>query len=186
MSDAPLFDGSPHSVLQTLVNCFQWFCEHPGISKEALSSMLAMQKSLLPAPNNLPGSYETALHVIEPHIVTPVSYDICVNDCILFRKQFSGLTKCPDCGADRKSGQVRRHFLYLPLKPRLQRLFGSSCMAEILQSHLTHPRGTTMQDIHDSPAWQDAYCREDFYALSVHNINCNTQASLEEITEVYL
>ena len=59
-SDAPLFDGSPHSVLQILVNCFQLFCEHPGISKEALSSMLAMQKSLLPAPHNLPGSYETS------------------------------------------------------------------------------------------------------------------------------
>ena len=59
-SDAPLFDGSPHSVLQILVNCFQLFCEHPGISKEALSSVLAMQKSLLPAPHNLPGSYETS------------------------------------------------------------------------------------------------------------------------------
>ena len=158
--DAPLFDGSPHSVLQTLVNSFQWFCEHPGISKEALSSMLAMEKSLLPAPHNLPGSYETALHVMS-HISFPrVSYDICVNDCILFR---NGLTKCPECGADRKSGQARRHFLYLPLKPRLQRLFGSSCMAEILRSHLTHARGTTMRDIHDSPAWQDAYHREGIY-----------------------
>lgn len=156
----PLSAGSTNSVLQTLMNCFQWFCEHPGISKEALSSMLSLQKSLFPAPNELPGSYEAALHVIAPYIISPVVYDICVNDCILYRGQHSDLVKCPECGTDRPTGQAGRHFIYLPLK---ERLFGSTSMAEILQKHLIHPRPTKMQDIHDSPAWHEAYSKEGMY-----------------------
>ena len=76
-----LYDGSAHTLMSTLVEYFRWFCEHPGTSKEAFSSMLAMQKSILPTPNVLPGSYEAALRIIEPHIISTVSFDICDNDC---------------------------------------------------------------------------------------------------------
>lgn len=62
--------------------------------------MLTMQKTILPAHNELPPSYEAALRVIEPYIINTVSYDICPNDCILFRNEFSGLTKCPKCGSE--------------------------------------------------------------------------------------
>ena len=44
----------------TLVQHFHWFTQHPGISKDALSSMLAMQHKFLPTGNNLPSSYEAA------------------------------------------------------------------------------------------------------------------------------
>ena len=162
----PLFEASPHSVLQTLVKYFQWFCEHPGISKEALSSMLCMQKSLLPNPNELPSSYDAAMHIIGPHLIRPLSFDICKNDCILFRNQFSDLTRCPKCDSERQMSNSTRRFLYLPLKPRLERLFGSSCMAAILQSHLCS-KGTRMFDIHHSPAWHDAYSSGGMY---LHNI----------------
>lgn len=55
--------------------------------------MLKMQKGILPLPNQLPGSYEAALRVIEPYIVSPVTYDICINDCILFRNEFKSMPK---------------------------------------------------------------------------------------------
>ena len=41
----PLYDGSSNSVLDTLVKYFHWFSEHPGISKEAFSSMLPVQST---------------------------------------------------------------------------------------------------------------------------------------------
>lgn len=43
ISCSPLYDGAPVTVLETLVHYFTWFSEHPGISEEALSSMLSMQ-----------------------------------------------------------------------------------------------------------------------------------------------
>ncbi len=62
----PLFDGSTLTVVQTLVKYFHWFCQHPGISKKALSSMLSLQRDILPKGHLLPTSYENALLEILP------------------------------------------------------------------------------------------------------------------------
>ena len=103
--------------------------------------MLAMQNEILPIGNKLPNSYESTLGVIEPHLVQPVVYDVCPNDCVIFRGQYQSLLQCPRCGEKRyiseHSKTPARHFTYLPLKPRLQRMFGNASMAEVLQSHAT-------------------------------------------------
>lgn len=135
----PLFDGSPHTVLEALVKYFHWFSQHPGISKEALSSMLEMQRSFLPDDNNLPNSYEAALRAIEPYLVEPTVYDVCINDCVVFRKEYASNVECPKCGSGRyispDSRVPVRKFTYLPLKPRLARMFGTASTAAVLQSH---------------------------------------------------
>ena len=160
----PLFEGSSLSVVQTLVQYFRWFCEHPGISKEALSSMLAMQHtSVLPPGNQLPSSYEAALRAIEPYLVQPIVYDVCPNDCIIFRGDYESLSECPKCGCARyisdQSSVPARRFTYLPLKPRLSRLFGTSNMAQVLQSHAVVEVSETepIYDIQQSSAWKKAY-----------------------------
>ena len=159
----PLFEGSPHSVLQSLVKYFTWFCEHPGISKEALSSVLAMQHNLLPSDNNMPNSYEAALRIIQPYLVKPLVYDVCPNDCIVFRGEYKSHSTCPECGCNRYIAKDScipvRHFTYLPIKPRLQRMFGNSNIAQILQSHATlrHSELDSVYDIQQSLAWRRFY-----------------------------
>ena len=59
-ADLPLYEGLSNSVLHTLVKYFHSFSKHPGIIKEAFSSILAIQSSLLPPGNNLPKSYDIA------------------------------------------------------------------------------------------------------------------------------
>ena len=125
----PLYEGAPTTVLHALVKHFHWFSDHPGISKEALSSMLKMEHSLLPPGNNLPCSYKTALSAIEPYLVQPQVFDVCENDCIIFRNEYAQLTECPKCLSPRYTQQYhtsKRHFTYLPLKPRLTRFFWNS------------------------------------------------------------
>jgi len=158
----PLFEGSPHTVLHSLVKHFSWFCEHPGISKEALSSMLSIQHSMLPPGNNLPNSYEAALKVIQPFLVKPEVYNVCPNDCVIFRGVFNDMSECPKCSAKRYIGDSRipaRTFTYLPLKPRLSRLFNTSSLAQALQSHTVtrSDEDDVMFDIHHSSAWKAAY-----------------------------
>lgn len=158
----PLYEEASLSVLQCLVKHFCWFCDHQGISKEALSSMLSMQHSLLPPGNNLPDSYEAALRAIEPYLVQSVVYDVCPNDCVIFRNECASLSECPKCGGSRYIGNSSlpaRRFTYLPLKPRLSRLFGSSNTAQVLQSHavVRESVGTSMYDIHQSDVWKRAY-----------------------------
>ena len=95
----PLFEGSSNTVLEVLVKYFHWFTQHPGISKEAVGSMLVMQRSFLPADNT--SSYDAALRSIEPYLVEPDVYDVCINDCVVFRKEYSSNSECPKCGSGR-------------------------------------------------------------------------------------
>ena len=156
-----LFEGSHTSVLQALVKYFSWFCEHPGISKEALSSLLSMQHSMLPPGNSLPNSYESALSAIEPYLVQSVVYDVCRNDCVVFKGSSATLSKCPKCNSDRyvseRSHIPTRTFTYLPLKPRLLRMFGTSNMAQVLQTHAVVQDDDCIYDIQQSPAWKTTY-----------------------------
>lgn len=127
-------------MLHALVKHFHWFSEHPGISKEALSSM---EHSFLPPGNKLPSTYDAALCAIEPYLVQPIVYDVCKNDCIVFRKEHMHLTECPKCDSPRYISQQSqipvRRFTYLPLKPRLTRFFGTANLAGVLQAHANLP-----------------------------------------------
>ena len=96
-----------------------------------------------------------------------VQYDICLNDCILFRQEFVNLIHIPTCGIKRETGKAARCFIYLPLKPQLERLFGNVNMAAVLQSHacITSTLGRVIQALHQSSAWLEAYSEE--YYLKV-------------------
>ena len=63
--------------------------------------MLAMQHNFLPPGNKLPTSYEAALRSIEPYLVQPITYDVCKNDCIVYRKEYADVSVCPTCASGR-------------------------------------------------------------------------------------
>ena len=140
--------------------------------------MLALQQGILPPSNNLPTSYEAALSAIEPYLVQPIVYDVCKNDCIIYRQEYASLSACPKCGSGRyisdQSKFAVRRFTYLPLKPRLQRLFGNHNIAQILQSHcvIHDDDDGNIYDIHQSVMWRRAYSskgvfKEDHRGISL-------------------
>ena len=158
----PLYSGAKITVLEAISEFFEWFTNHPGTSKQALSSMLRMQhNSILPEGNLLPDSYASARRLIEPHLVQKEVYHACPNDCILFRNEYSSMDVCPKCNANRYKYGTRpvKKFIYLPLGPRLVRMFRTKHLAQILQAHGGASQVTTscMYDIHDSPTWKSAY-----------------------------
>ena len=67
------------------------------------------------------------------------------------------------CGSPRYKHEASsiplRKFVYLPLQPRLTRMFGSQNISEILQSHSgsSKAKSSLMYDIHDSPTWKREY-----------------------------
>lgn len=166
LAATPLYEGSHSTVLQALQQYFTWFSDHPGTSKDALSAMLSMQHhNIEPMGNLLPDSYEAALKLIEPYLVKPVVYHACPKDCLVFCGRYTDLKECPKCHSKRYTDETKskpvRKFIYLPIGPRLARLFGSSSTAEILQNH-NHTCHEEMYDVHDSPAWERAYSSEGF------------------------
>ena len=127
----PLYEGSDITVLQALAGYFEWFTEHPATSKSALTDLLALNKRILPFPNNLPNSYEEAHQFIRPFLLPTKVYHACQNDCILFRKtaryDYSKEKFCPVCGAARYQSGCKpvRKFIYYPLGPRWKRMYGN-------------------------------------------------------------
>jgi hypothetical protein len=91
---------------------------------------------------------------------------VCLNNCVLFRKQYAELDHCPLCETSRWKDlerkripqKVLRHF---PLAPRLQRMFVSEEAAEEAQRHRLkrRPKEKEMSHPADGEAWQ-AFDRE--------------------------
>ena len=99
----PLYENSHVSVLQALAGYLAWFSQHPSASKTSITELLRLhQKFILPSPNNLPSCYDEAFKLIKPFLLPYISYDVCINECVVFRKtsryDYSKLKECPTCG----------------------------------------------------------------------------------------
>ena len=91
-------------------------------------------EEILPVGNNLPATYSDALRLVEPFLIQPITFHACPNDCIIFRGEYNDLEVCPICVESRYSkGDIpAQRYLYLPVGPRLVRIFGTSNLAQIL------------------------------------------------------
>lgn len=120
--------------------------------------------SILPPGNVLPDSFDRAIKVIEPFLVKPLLFHCCPNDCIVYRGDYAELDQCPMCGASRyiRSHIPAKPFTYLPIGPRLVRLFGTSNLAQIVQSHSSE-FCSLMYDIQDSPTWRNMYNKDGIF-----------------------
>lgn len=70
-----------------------------------------------------------------------------------------------------KNGVVLvRQFIYLPLGPHLERLFGTSNLAQIVQSHSCVDKADSMYYIHHSPSWLHTYHPDGVFKGDNHGI----------------
>ena len=104
------------------------------ISNVAFTALLKLLSSAFP-DCSIPSSYQEAKRLIRALGLGYDSIHVCPNNCVLFRKKFEKMDKCPICDAsrwkDEKEGKkipekVLRHF---PLIPRLKRMFASKQIA---------------------------------------------------------
>ena len=169
VATTPLYSGAQITILQAIVQYLYWFTEHPSISKDAHSSLLRYtHRFILPPDNLLPDSYESAMKLVEPFLVKPLTFHCCPNDCVIFRGENLHSEECPVCHAKRyisgSSSVAVKRFIYLPIGPRLIRLFGTPNLACIVQSHSSsNCTDGTMFDIHQSPIWKRAYSRDGIF-----------------------
>ncbi|KAJ6448812.1 hypothetical protein C8R45DRAFT_768387, partial [Mycena sanguinolenta] len=117
------------------------------------SRAYAKMRRAFPQLHNLP-----SLSHLQPEInfisgLKPERYDCCKESCCCFVGVYANLDKCPYCEQPRydSRGRPRATFLYLPLIPRLQALFGDKHMCEELlyRARFTSQSGK-ISDIFDS------------------------------------
>ena len=150
----PLYDGSSVTLLEAITKHFYTFSIHNGMSKGALSDILQNEKNTLPAPNILPGTYAEAKKLIQ-HLLMPLKkYEVCINDCLIFKDRHAETDHCPKCLEPRRqNGRSRKSFTYMPLGPRLARWFGTQNLCHLLHSGKISVSGT-LEDFTDGELYK--------------------------------
>lgn len=169
--------GTDLTVLQWLFMNFHYFTGHPSISKAAFSDNLRLQARVHKSVTSLPASYHEAKQLIKPYLVEKIVFDVCINDCIVYRNSskyhYAELDQCPVCNegryVQRPSAMIenkvqisRRTFTYIPIGPRLARIYGDENLSKIVFSHPGSKneilsKNNYMEDIHDAPVWKELY-----------------------------
>ena len=131
VASTPLYADASLTVLQGVHRYFEWFTDHPSMSKSALSDISRFNHhEVLPGGNELPDSYEGARKVVEPFLIKPIIFHAGpkFNDCVIFRGSCVDAEQCPECGSDRylQNRVPAKSFSYLPIGPRLVRLMCNS------------------------------------------------------------
>ncbi|RHN45055.1 hypothetical protein MtrunA17_Chr7g0226101 [Medicago truncatula] len=176
-----------YSKLSFMVHLFHLKCLN-GWSDKSFSMLLDLLRDALPEGNILPNSYyETKM--ISGLGLGYEKIHACPNDCILYRDKYVNDQVCPKCGtsrwkttnedvqangmetSDKRKNLPTKILRWFPLKPRLQRLFMSSEVAESMRWHhkgrlndgsLRHPA--------DSLAWKDFAERYPMFSSDARNV----------------
>ncbi|CAN6710936.1 unnamed protein product [Malus baccata var. baccata] len=113
------------------------------LSNKCFDYFLGVIKRMLPNENCLPEDHKSAQKVLKGLGLGYEKIHACINNCILFYKENKQLDKCPVCNEprfkmtsqNRKTKIPQKVMRYLPLKPRLQRLYMSMHTTTDMRCH---------------------------------------------------
>jgi hypothetical protein len=122
----------------------------------SLDQQLKYLCKVMPEGHTLPHSCGEAKKIVCPLGMDVQRYHACPNDCIIYRgKEYENLMKCPECEASRfkrgrdpiedggkrvMSGTPAKVVWYLPVIPRLKRLFTNKKEALLMRWHATRKK----------------------------------------------
>ncbi|XP_060189787.1 uncharacterized protein LOC132618798 [Lycium barbarum] len=156
----PLWVGSQHSKLSIAVRMINIKSDWT-VAEAAMDSMIKLVGELVSPEFDIPKSYYEAKRLVSK---LGLSYDrihYCPNGCMLFYKQDVDLNECKICGHARykrtPSGKTVpiKAMHYLPIIPRLKRLFASPSSAPHMRWHSENRRPPgVMCHPSDGEAWK--------------------------------
>ena len=166
----PLFAGSDHSSMGTTYVLLSGGKLHNCSNTYMDELFRTLSSTILPQPNSLPKTYREASDYLRRLGHTYKTYDVCQNNCKLFRGVLKTARVCPDCRAPRKRQVGRSQVPHkvsrvFPVTPRLKRMFRSPMQAAAMTWHATlfHEDGV-MKHVSDSAQWKwiSSRYREEF------------------------
>ncbi|XP_076931412.1 uncharacterized protein LOC143596544 [Bidens hawaiensis] len=168
-AEKPLYPGSNFKKLDTVLNLLNLKLKN-GWSDKSFTELLVFWHDRLPRDNELPISTYQAKKLMCPMGLEVERIHACPNNCILYRNQYENNHKCVVCGASRykqinDSGDVddemtkkltpAKVLWYLPIIPRLKRLFSNEKEAKLLRWHSEERViNGKLRHVADSPQWK--------------------------------
>ena len=142
-SDVVLWDGpETDSRLSMTTSLLNWKSDC-NISDSAYDKLLSMLKERIPDGAKLPTNFYETKKMLKPLELPSEQIHACVNHCMIFYEQDSNLDRCRTCNESRYDERGKTPNLvitYMPVGPRLQRLFYSKKTAQHLTWHADHRR----------------------------------------------
>lgn len=138
--------------LSFIVRLYQIKCLF-GLSNRACEAVLQLFTQALPKGHCIPNSLEKVQKVIRDLGLDYQKIHACINDCVLFRKEYADMDYCPTCKECRwkaaatddsdvertnhkgKKQVARKVLRYFPLTPRLQCLFMTNATSSYMRWH---------------------------------------------------
>ncbi|KAK2445148.1 hypothetical protein QL285_016112 [Trifolium repens] len=166
--NTPLFEGASDSTLSMCVRLLaaksNW-----NVPDMCLEFVTKMMLDVTPVKDNMPKSYYDAKKLVSKLGLEAKRIDCCTNGCMLFYDNEFGtndgaLEECRFCNSPRYhvrnkavDGKRRvpvKSMFYLPIIPRLQRLFASNKTADQMTWHNTDKTPGVLQHPSDGEAWK--------------------------------
>lgn len=161
--DAPVYEGSKETVRQAVARYVRTFVDK-SLSKAALTQILRDTHELLPAPCQLPKSYEAVFRLISHEFVSYQKYHVCANECLIFTKGQSAAMSCYVCGSERyklPDALGRRYpkkaFTYISIESSLKNMFGHANIAQVIQEAGGCSSLTMVTDLHETELWNSSW-----------------------------
>ena len=155
------------------------FVDKMGRKKESLQSCLECLRlykvSLSDESKNFcPTSYyalKLFINRMSPiKMLHTVSYDVCPNDCVIFRANLEDAMVCPNCEEDRH-GPFARKFIYIPYQQRIRRWLASPAWSKLLehsQNRVPPPDGV-ITDVFDGSCYKRLFGPDKALKVSKYN-----------------
>ncbi|XP_025653186.1 uncharacterized protein [Arachis hypogaea] len=129
-------------------------------------------------PNEIPANYYEAKKIVSQLGFKEVKIDCCVNGCMIYYKEDKDLRQCKFCGEQRfkprkgKNKEVSyKRMHYLPLIPRLQRLYASMSTApHMLWHHQNRRNDDVMTHPSHGEAWKHFDTNHPHFASEPRNV----------------
>ncbi|XP_047340380.1 uncharacterized protein LOC124943970 [Impatiens glandulifera] len=147
-----------------------------NLSDRAVNQNLDYIRSLLPKNNCMPDSFYSMKKLVEDLGLPVIRIDVCKDNCMLYWGEDIDKQSCRFCNLSRYKEDVvkpkpHKQLFYLPLAPRLQRLYASNVTAAHMTWHGRHVNKPGMMcHPSDGEAWKWFDHHYPIFALEHRNI----------------
>ncbi|XP_076958533.1 uncharacterized protein LOC143634297 [Bidens hawaiensis] len=170
----PLWEGSKDdSTLSITTMLLNWKSDC-NVSDSAFNKQLSIIKNILPDGNKLPRNFYETKKMLKPLELPSQRIHVCKNHCMLFNGQYSDLDRCIVCKEDRYRERGKKVpklvMIYMPIGPRLQRLFYSEKTARHLTWHADRSLSEKMSHPSEGRAWHHFNSVFPDFAKEIRNV----------------
>ncbi|KAF3646878.1 hypothetical protein FXO38_18938 [Capsicum annuum] len=146
-----LYEGSVHSKLSIVVQLLSIKSDY-SISQEGMNFIIGLMNELNLNKRDLPKDFYTTKKLVSKLGLSSERIHCCEKGCMLFYKEDSNLGHCKFCNQPRykkvRHGKGKKvpvkSMHYLPLIPRLKRLYASISFASHMRWHYENKRGDVL------------------------------------------